>query len=307
MTRFAVVVTNYNYRPYVAEAVDSALAQTRTPERVVVVDDGSTDGSPEFLRERYGHDPRVTLLLGENGGQLAAFQRGVAAADADVVCFLDADDRWKPQYLEKIGAIYDARRDIDFVFSDLRTFGVDSEDIRFEDSDAAIDLGYTAISTYFLIPWYGAPTSAISLRRTWADAVLDLPDEFRRQWKLCADACVVHGASVLGARKYYLPTGCVEYRTHDSNGWWATRRTATSLYKGRIRNHGIVRYYASRVRLDDGCIDHSKYEYRTKPNPSRAEMKRYASLALRGGAPWWKRCERAVGILLGHRRGKGMA
>ena len=83
-TSFAVIVTSYNYRAFVAEAVDSALAQTRAPQQVVIVDDGSTDGSPDFLRERYGHDPRVTLLCGENGGQLVAFQRGVAAADAEV-------------------------------------------------------------------------------------------------------------------------------------------------------------------------------------------------------------------------------
>lgn len=305
MTRFAVVVTNYNYLAFVAEAVDSALAQTRAPEQVIIVDDGSTDGSPEFLRERYGHDSRVTLLLGENGGQLAAFQRGVSAAAADVVCFLDADDRWKPQYLEKIGEVYDARRDVDFVFSDMQTFGNDDETIRFEGSNHPIDLGYTAISTYFLMPWYGAATSAISLRLAWAQDVLDVPDDFRRHWKLSADACVVLGASVLGARKYYLPTGCVGYRTHGNNGWWATRRTAVSLYKGRIRGHGIVRYYAGRVGLDDGAIDHSKYEYRTKPVPTRAETKRYASLALRGNAPWWKRWERVVGILWGRRsRGK---
>ena len=92
-TTFAVVVTNYNYLNFVAEAVDSALAQTRAPKQIVIVDDGSTDGSPEFLRERYGHDPRVTLVCGENGGQLVAFQRGLAVVDADIACFLDADDR----------------------------------------------------------------------------------------------------------------------------------------------------------------------------------------------------------------------
>ena len=78
-TTFSVIVTCYNYRDFVEEAVDSALAQTRAAAQVIVVDDGSTDGSSELLRARYGDDPRVTLLFGENGGQLAAFQRGAVA------------------------------------------------------------------------------------------------------------------------------------------------------------------------------------------------------------------------------------
>lgn len=297
MTTFAVVITNYNYATFVCEAVDSALAQTRGAAQILVVDDGSSDGSPELLRQHYGEDARVTLLFGENEGQLAAFQRGVAAANADVICFLDADDRWKPEYLEKIGAVYDARRDVDFVFSDLQTFGIDNRNVLYENSRQPIDLGYTAVSTYFLVPWYGAPTSALSLRRHWADNVLDLPHSFRRQWKLCADACVVHGASILGARKYYLPTACVEYRTHGNNGWWTTRREPTSQYHNKVRNYGIARFYATRSGLDQGCSSLGKSEYRTKISPSRKEQRRYASIALRGDAPWWKRYEDLIGIL----------
>jgi glycosyltransferase involved in cell wall biosynthesis len=113
MTTFAVVVTNYNYRAFVEAAVDSALAQRHAPRQVIVVDDGSSDGSPELLRQRYGADPRVTLLFGENGGQLSAFRRGVMSADADVVCFLDADDLWEPGYLEALAGLYDQRADVD--------------------------------------------------------------------------------------------------------------------------------------------------------------------------------------------------
>lgn len=180
-TTFAVVVTCYNYRDFVVEAVDSALAQTRPPKQIVVVDDGSKDGSQDLLRERYGDDARVTLLFCENGGQLVAFQRGLAATDADVICFLDADDRWEPAHLEKIGAIYDRRRDIDFVFNDIVLFGNESRTIAFADRE--MDLGYTAIATCELVHWYGAPTSAISLRRTMAERCLDLPAHAAKTWR----------------------------------------------------------------------------------------------------------------------------
>ena len=294
MTSFAVIVTSYNYRGFIAEAIDSALAQTRAPARVIVVDDGSTDGTPEFLRERYGDDARVTLLCGENGGQLVAFQRGVAAADADVLCFLDADDRWEPDYLAKIGELYDARRDVDFVFSDIQLFGDEQRRVAYAES--AMDLGYTAISTYILTYWYGAPTSALSLRSDWARRALDLPEDVLKTWRLSADNCLVYGASVLGARKYFLPTASVGYRIHGNNGWWSTRGP-TSTYFNRLRSRALVAHYARAAGIDDSCIDLAKLEYRTKPAPTWDEAKRYASICLRGDAPWWKRFERALAIL----------
>lgn len=203
----SVVVTNYNYRNFVVEAVESALAQTRPADCIIVVDDGSTDGSSDLLRQRYGEDARVRLLFDQNGGQLAAFQRGVAAAEGDVVCFLDADDRWAPDYLEKIGALFDARPDVDFVFSDIVLFG--GEQGRIEFAEQSVDLGFTIVSTYMTAHWYGAPTSALSLRTHWARRTLALPEEMRPTWRISADNCLVFGASILGAHKYYEPTGSV--------------------------------------------------------------------------------------------------
>jgi len=298
-TRFSVVITSYNYRDFVEEAVDSALAQTRPAAQVIVVDDGSTDGSPELLRARYGADARVTLLCGENGGQLAAFQRGVAAADGDVLCFLDADDRWAPDYLEKIGAVYDARRDVGFVFSDIRLFG--SEDRVVGYAARATDLGHTAISTYVLTHWYGAPTSALSLRSAHARRCLDLPEGYAGTWRLSADNCLVYGASVLGARKYYLPTGSVGYRIHGNNGWWSNR-TQTANYLNRLHSRALIGHYARMAGVDDSCIELAKLEYKTKPEPSWDETKRYASICLRGAAPLWKRLERALSVLAGGKR-----
>ncbi|RNF84494.1 glycosyltransferase family 2 protein [Montanilutibacter psychrotolerans] len=302
MTTFAVIVTSYNYRAFVEEAVDSALAQTRAPAQVIVVDDGSTDGTPDLLQQRYGSDPRVTLLCGANGGQLVAFQRGMAAANADVICFLDADDRWAPDYLARIGELYDSRKDVDFVFSDISLFGNEQRTIGYD--ECARDLGYTAISTFSLTHWYGAPTSALSLRSLWARRSLDLPADLNHTWRLSADNCLVYGASVLGARKYYLPTGSVGYRIHGNNGWWSNR-TPTANFLNRLRSRGLIAHYARIAGIDDSCLHLAKYEYKTKPDPSWDETKRYAGLAWAGrGAPWWKRGERAISILMGRRKGR---
>lgn len=293
-TRFAVVVTCYNYRDYVADAVDGALAQTRAAAQVIVVDDGSTDGSGAWLRERYGDDPRVTVLTGENGGQLAAFQRGLAPVDADVTCFLDADDRWEPSHLAALGALYDQRRDVDFVFTDITLFGNESGTIAH--ADRALDLGYTAISTYALTSWYGAPTSALSLRTALARRCLELPPAVARDWRLSADNCLVYGASLLHGRKYFLPTGTVGYRIHGKNGWWS-KRGPVEVYLNRLRSRGLIAEYARMAGLDASCIELAKLEFNTKPRPTADERRRYAGLCLRGDAPWWKRMERAVSVL----------
>lgn len=293
-TTFAVIVTSYNYRDFVVEAVDSALAQTRAAAQVIVVDDGSTDGSPDLLRQRYGDDARVTLLCGENGGQLAAFRRGVDAATADVLCFLDADDRWEPEYLARIAEIYDARRDVDFVFSDILLFGDESR--RMGEADRAIDHGYTAIATYASTCWYGAPTSALSLRSDWARRSLALSDDMLRTWRLSADNCLVYGASILGARKLFLPTGCVGYRIHGNNGWWSNRGPV-AIYFNRLRSRALIAYYAQVAGIDRSCIELAKLEFRTKPAPRWRETRRYMTISMRSDAPWWKRLEQALAVL----------
>jgi glycosyltransferase involved in cell wall biosynthesis len=299
MTRFSVVVTNWNYRDFVAEAVDSALAQRRPPEQVVVVDDGSTDGSPDLLRERYGGDPRVTLLLGDRRrGQLGAFQLGVGPARGDVICFLDSDDRWEPDYLERIGALYDERSDVDVVFSDARRFGREAGTIAY--ADAPRDMGYTAVVTYGLSVWCGGPTSALSLRAPWARRSLDLPEEFLPDWRISADSCLVLGSSLLGARKYFLPTGCVGYRVHDRNGSRERAEEASPaaryLEKRNIRR--LIGHYARAAGIDDSCLELARFEFRTMSYPDWRDAWRYVALNLRSPAPWWNRVEGALDVLV---------
>lgn len=305
ITRFSVIITCYNYRAFVEEAVESVLAQERAAADIIVVDDGSTDGSRELLQSRYGNDPRVTLVVGGNAGQLAAFQRGAAVAGGDVLCFLDADDRWAPQHLRKIGEIYDQRRDIDFVFTDVRLFGEDDRLLGY--ADGPMDLGYTAVATYLCAHWYGAPTSAVSLRRPLALQCLDVPDHVVPTWRICADNCLVFGAGVLGGRKYFLPTGTVQYRIHGNNGWW-NRRTPTSDFLNKLRSQCLINQYAHRIGLGPNCSDLVQREFKTKPAPSWRESKRYARLALRGSAGFGRRLNRAVSILwLGWRKRRDAA
>lgn len=93
----SVVVPCYNKERYVAEAIESALAQTHACE-VIVVDDGSSDGSLDVIRS---FDGRIRWTAGPNRGGSAARNTGVDMAAGDWIQFLDADDRLAPDKVEK--------------------------------------------------------------------------------------------------------------------------------------------------------------------------------------------------------------
>lgn len=99
---FSVVIAAYQAEAFVAEAISSALDQTRPPLEVVVVDDGSTDGTAGVVA---GFGDRVALVRRANGGEAAAKNSGVRAASGDFVVILDADDTFLPERLEALGAL----------------------------------------------------------------------------------------------------------------------------------------------------------------------------------------------------------
>lgn len=90
----SIIITNYNYGHFLAEAIDSALNQTYQPIEVIVVDDGSTDNSQQIVAN-YGD--KIIPVLKENGGQGSAFNAGFAKSRGEVICFLDADDILLPR------------------------------------------------------------------------------------------------------------------------------------------------------------------------------------------------------------------
>lgn len=102
--KVSVVIPLYNKARHIRRAVDSVLRQSFGDLELIVVDDGSTDGSAAALRGLT--DRRLRLIVQANAGECAARNRGIADAAAGRVAFLDADDEWRPDFLETVMGLH---------------------------------------------------------------------------------------------------------------------------------------------------------------------------------------------------------
>lgn len=106
MTKVSVIVPSFNCAPYLADALNSVLVQTMQDFEVIVVDDGSTDQTPEVVN-RYSGDHRIHYLYQNNRGLPGARNAGARRANAAYLAFLDADDALAPDALEKLATALD--------------------------------------------------------------------------------------------------------------------------------------------------------------------------------------------------------
>lgn len=110
MLSFSVIMPLYNKAPYVRKAVESVVGQTYTDWEMIIVDNGSTDGSSEIVSTIHG--PRIRMVrLDENIGPGAARNKGVELTSAPYITFLDADDWWEPTFLEEMKGLIERHPD----------------------------------------------------------------------------------------------------------------------------------------------------------------------------------------------------
>ena len=114
----SVMIGAYNAAPYLGEAIQSVLAQDYEPFELIVVDDGSTDGTADVARSF----SQVQVISQENGGNGAARNRAVENASGALYAFLDADDRFTPGKLTLQQAALDEDPGVDMVFGHVREF-----------------------------------------------------------------------------------------------------------------------------------------------------------------------------------------
>jgi glycosyltransferase involved in cell wall biosynthesis len=170
VTRISAVIPTWNRARLLERALRSVLAQTRPPDEIVVVDDGSTDGT-EAVVARFG--PAVRFVRQRNAGAGAARNRGVETATGTFVAFLDSDDVWAPGHLAGIDRAIDATGGRALLyFADLAYTGGDRTSWQLSGFGIAAphELRDDA-SAWFLLPRQPMTTQASVVRR---DAYLAL-------------------------------------------------------------------------------------------------------------------------------------
>ncbi|MCU0888153.1 MAG: glycosyltransferase [Rubritepida sp.] len=115
----SVVIPSYNRRDYLRETLAALRAQTRPADEVIVVDDGSSDGTVEMLAAEH---PDIRCLPIANSGDLAARNVGVRAAAGDLVAFCDSDDLWLPEHLAEVAALFEEAPAVGTVCANFHTF-----------------------------------------------------------------------------------------------------------------------------------------------------------------------------------------
>lgn len=103
--KFSVIVPVYNKKPYVRKALRSILAQSFKDFELIVVNDGSSDGSLEEMEDVLSGVKNARIINQANAGVSTARNNGVAASSGEYLCFLDADDWWEPTFLEEMAQL----------------------------------------------------------------------------------------------------------------------------------------------------------------------------------------------------------
>jgi glycosyltransferase involved in cell wall biosynthesis len=174
MPQVSAIIAVYNGAATVAQAIDSVLAQTFGDLDLIVVNDGSTDGTPSVLRS-YGD--RIRVVDQPNRGVAAARNAGVRASRGEYIAFLDSDDAWAPTKIARAVAALEAAPSCVLAFSNLTI--VDSAGHRLSEAMVGSERAYAPTLDEMLARLWPIMPTAIVVRREALDAVGGFCEEFR--------------------------------------------------------------------------------------------------------------------------------
>lgn len=229
----SILISNYNYAPYLGQAIESALTQTYENFEIIICDDGSTDSSPEILKRYESLDSRIKIILQANGGQSQSLNAGFGKSAGDVICLLDADDVFLPDKLQLVVSALTAAPDSGLAVN--RMVLVDKDRKRLADIPSLYDLpsgwhgGLPNCSGPRVVPGL-PPTSGLSLHRSLAQAVFPLPAGLRAY-----SDTLIQVVAPLMTPIVAINAPLSEYRIHGANVGGVSRFT-----EERLRN--IVLY-----------------------------------------------------------------
>ncbi|MDX6569923.1 MAG: hypothetical protein QOH15_2501 [Gaiellales bacterium] len=244
MTTVTCVILSHNHRDFAVQAVESALAQSYPRELldVVILDDGSRDGTGELLEQTFCDNPRVTVLRQENQGFTRSTNRVVAAATGDLIGFLDGDDMWHPERIRRQIAVFEARPDVGLVHSDMEI--VDAGGALIHPSF----FGYSGFGTVprgrilgTLLHRNVVTTSSILVRASLRERFMPIPEELvYSDWHVAVRVAEV-------AAIEHLDEALVSYRSHSSN--MSLGGTGNKFFSDMRHNVRITRWHLRNLEI----------------------------------------------------------
>jgi len=275
--KISIIINNYNYQDYVIDAIESAINQTIPADEIVIVDDFSSDQSVQILTDKFAHSNQLKLVLKDkNEGQLSAFQAGFSASSGEVIFFLDADDLYQDTYIETVLNFYQTHSSCDFLFTSAELFG--NEKRVATCYDCTRDLGYSKISTIYRRTWIGHRTSTLSMKRQILNQILPIP--YLEDWRIRADDCLVYGASIANAHKFYLNLPLVKYRVHGNNGHYGKSKTRSLEYFQQYDQavDRLFKFWMAKFNYSDNLDQSASLEFCSIPHPTQQEFETFYSI-----------------------------
>jgi hypothetical protein len=224
----SVLISNYNYAHLAGEAIESVCSQTYPNLELLLCDDGSTDNSVELFRKHAARDPRIKVIAKSNGGQATGFNAGYRLAHGDIFCFLDTDDVYRRDKIERVVEAFRKSPEAGCVVNRLMRVGADRR-----------PQGPLPLLASLPTGWYGPRllktggvltempgTPGLNLRREIAERIFPVPEY--RPLNMCPDMVMLRLAPLLTPIAS-ISEPLAEARLHGGNTYMRSRLNAESI------------------------------------------------------------------------------
>lgn len=188
----SIIINNYNYQDFISSALESCFTQSYKPCEIIVVDDGSTDGSRKIISQ---YSNQILVVFKDNGGQASAFNIGFAKSKGKYIFFLDSDDTFLPSKIEKIVSIFQENDDVGWCFHPLQFVDSNLDQLdgyksslapKIDQIDQQVEhfrcdlrntLKHGKLKGRF--PFENPATSGLCFRRSCLERILPMPEEIK--------------------------------------------------------------------------------------------------------------------------------
>ncbi len=236
----SIIINNYNYGRFLPTAIDSVLNQTYSSLEVIVVDDGSTDNSQEIIRN-YGN--KIVAVLKENGDHASTFNAGFSVSQGEIVCCLDADDRFLPEKITQIVDIFNSHPEISWCFHPLKLVSTETEAVLGitrsfpqlnEDISTLCD--FRSQLRKGKLSFYAPSTSALCFRRSLLKQILPMPEILKQ----AADRYLTYSSLFLSPGFFLNQELTIQGIHHSNDG---TLRQGPKFRQRKARNQLAAAYW----------------------------------------------------------------